>query len=442
MECGSYAHVYSHLGAPAMVLRVIKPKIRTMEELQLPPVIKDIALSHRGLTLVTGTTGSGKSTMLAAMIDLINKLLPLQDHHDRGSGRVHAYQPEGPDLSGRGRAGHVDVRERAASGLAAGSRRDLCGRVALRARSCGWPFVPPIPAFAKRMSMRPNSEQQTATASLTSSDRVTSIATARTRNPAAARRADSRSRRSTWLSPNTTEAPSWTKRSAVASPMPAAAPVINATLPSRRLPIGVTSGNRCDRCGSVASLLAQHDIPAERGMRRCGETAPRIGPLPQGREPRNLRQWPTMCDLPRAPISVLTRSCDLNSWQTRMQHSQEFPWPPIDQKTTVAFRFMLRLAILMLIIQPGRGVGANLPGPAASHERRLYVAVPGIRNYLDYGGHGLLVYDIDHGHRLIKRIPTAGLDAKGVPNNVKGICASALTKRVYISTIQQLMCLD
>jgi hypothetical protein len=123
-------NVYSHLGAPAMVLRVIKPKIRTMEELQLPPVIKDIALSHRGLTLVTGTTGSGKSTTLAAMIDLINKLLPLQDHHDRGSGRVHAYQPEGPDLSGRGRAGHVDVRERAASGLAAGSRRDLCGRVA------------------------------------------------------------------------------------------------------------------------------------------------------------------------------------------------------------------------------------------------------------------------------------------------------------------------
>jgi hypothetical protein len=75
-------------------------------------------------------------------------------------------------------------------------------------------------------------------------------------------------------------------------------------------------------------------------------------------------------------------------------------------------------------------------------ERRLYVAVPGIRNYLGYGGHGLLVYDIDHGHRLIKRISTAGLDAKGIPNNVKGICANARTGRVYISTIQQLMCLD
>jgi twitching motility protein PilT len=77
-------NVYSHLGAPAMVFRVIKLKIRTLEELQLPPVIKDIALSQRGLTLVTGTTGSGKSTTLAAMIDLINssyrcKIITIED---------------------------------------------------------------------------------------------------------------------------------------------------------------------------------------------------------------------------------------------------------------------------------------------------------------------------------------------------------------------------
>src|SRR5262249_42477802 len=57
-------NVYSHLGTPAMVLRVIKLKIRTIEELQLPPVLRDIALSHRGMTLLTGTTGSGKSTTL------------------------------------------------------------------------------------------------------------------------------------------------------------------------------------------------------------------------------------------------------------------------------------------------------------------------------------------------------------------------------------------
>ncbi len=79
---------------------------------------------------------------------------------------------------------------------------------------------------------------------------------------------------------------------------------------------------------------------------------------------------------------------------------------------------------------------------AADVERRLYVATPGIRNYLEYGGHGLLVYDVDHGHKLIKRIKTAGLDEKGVPRNVKGICANAQTGRVYISTTHQMMCLD
>jgi hypothetical protein len=80
--------------------------------------------------------------------------------------------------------------------------------------------------------------------------------------------------------------------------------------------------------------------------------------------------------------------------------------------------------------------------PPESTGRRLYVAVPGIRDYLEYGGHGLLVFDIDHEHQFIKRIATAGLDPKGTPLNVKGICANAHTKRLYISTTKQLMCLD
>lgn len=74
--------------------------------------------------------------------------------------------------------------------------------------------------------------------------------------------------------------------------------------------------------------------------------------------------------------------------------------------------------------------------------RFLYVATPGVRNYLDYGGHGLLVFDIERQHRFVKRIPTGGLDADGKPINVKGICASAATARVYISTIKTMMCLD
>jgi DNA-binding beta-propeller fold protein YncE len=74
--------------------------------------------------------------------------------------------------------------------------------------------------------------------------------------------------------------------------------------------------------------------------------------------------------------------------------------------------------------------------------RFLYVAVPGVRNYLEYGGHGVLVYDIDHGHRLVRRIASGGLDDAGKPSNVKGICASAATGRLYVSTIKSLQCYD
>ena len=79
---------------------------------------------------------------------------------------------------------------------------------------------------------------------------------------------------------------------------------------------------------------------------------------------------------------------------------------------------------------------------AAETKRLLYVATPGIRNYLDYGGHGLLVYDMDDGHKFIKRIPTAGLDEKGKPRNVKGVCASVPLNRVFITTPKTMMAVD
>jgi DNA-binding beta-propeller fold protein YncE len=86
---------------------------------------------------------------------------------------------------------------------------------------------------------------------------------------------------------------------------------------------------------------------------------------------------------------------------------------------------------------------AARPSPAAEPHRYLYVAEPGIRNYLEYGGHGLLVFDIDQGHRFVKRIKTAGIDPKTQnPENVKGVCASARTGRIYVSTIRTLTCLD
>jgi twitching motility protein PilT len=64
--------VFQQRGTVGLVLRVIPTRIRTIDELGLPPVLKKIAQEERGLVLVTGTTGSGKSTTLAAMIDYIN----------------------------------------------------------------------------------------------------------------------------------------------------------------------------------------------------------------------------------------------------------------------------------------------------------------------------------------------------------------------------------
>ena len=69
-------NIFGSLAGPGMVMRLIPIKILTLEQLNLPPVFKDICHYHKGLVLITGPTGSGKSTTLAAMIDYINKEMP------------------------------------------------------------------------------------------------------------------------------------------------------------------------------------------------------------------------------------------------------------------------------------------------------------------------------------------------------------------------------
>jgi len=67
-------NVFKQRGTVGLVFRVIPTRIPTIDELNLPEIIKKISMEQRGLVLVTGTTGSGKSTTLASMIDQINSM--------------------------------------------------------------------------------------------------------------------------------------------------------------------------------------------------------------------------------------------------------------------------------------------------------------------------------------------------------------------------------
>ena len=69
-------NIFNTLRGPSLVMRLIPVKILTIDQLSLPVVLKDICHYHKGLVLVTGPTGSGKSTSLAAMIDYINTDMP------------------------------------------------------------------------------------------------------------------------------------------------------------------------------------------------------------------------------------------------------------------------------------------------------------------------------------------------------------------------------
>jgi DNA-binding beta-propeller fold protein YncE len=78
----------------------------------------------------------------------------------------------------------------------------------------------------------------------------------------------------------------------------------------------------------------------------------------------------------------------------------------------------------------------------AALKRYLYVVTPGIRDYLGYGGHGILVFDINNNHKFVKRIKTNGLHADGTPSNVKGVAVSVPLNSIFVSTLEGLQRID
>lgn len=92
-------------------------------------------------------------------------------------------------------------------------------------------------------------------------------------------------------------------------------------------------------------------------------------------------------------------------------------------------------------------LAASLASPLTLHaaqppaSRLLYVVCPGIRNYLEFGGAGILVFDIDKGHKFVKRIATTA-SKEEKPRNIKGVIACPATKKLHFTTPETLYCFD
>lgn len=72
----------------------------------------------------------------------------------------------------------------------------------------------------------------------------------------------------------------------------------------------------------------------------------------------------------------------------------------------------------------------------------LYVTVPGVRNYVEYGGLGVMVFDVDAGHRFVKRIPVFDQAGGIAPENIKGVALSAQSNVLYLTTTRRMAALD
>ena len=101
------------------------------------------------------------------------------------------------------------------------------------------------------------------------------------------------------------------------------------------------------------------------------------------------------------------------------------------------------IAWLAIPSAPADASAAARPAYASNAARHLlYVATPGIRNYVEYGGVGLLVFDMDNEHKFLRRIPTFDVPEGGKPENVKGIEADGKTGRLYVATLKRVAAFD
>lgn len=115
-------------------------------------------------------------------------------------------------------------------------------------------------------------------------------------------------------------------------------------------------------------------------------------------------------------------------------------------KTKSVVLLMLPVLILFLAVAwtpiPTHNKKTGEKNKAAIVKKYLYVATPGIRDYLGYGGHGILVFDINDNHRFVRRIQLRGFHSNQTPSNVKGIAVSVPLNSIFVSTLEALQRID
>jgi DNA-binding beta-propeller fold protein YncE len=105
----------------------------------------------------------------------------------------------------------------------------------------------------------------------------------------------------------------------------------------------------------------------------------------------------------------------------------------------VSLRSLSLFTLLSIATVAGGWQSSARPG---AERHYLYVAEPGIRNYEEYGGVGVLVYDMDRGYAFVRRFASQEVAPGAAPENVKGIVANAATGRLYVTTHVRVMAFD
>ena len=99
-------------------------------------------------------------------------------------------------------------------------------------------------------------------------------------------------------------------------------------------------------------------------------------------------------------------------------------------------------ALVLLLVGLFTTLASVNRSTAVTTKHYLYVAEPGIRNYVEFGGVGIVVFDIDAGYKFVKRIPTWEVPAGQPAENVKGVVANSQTAKIYVGTTKRIAAID